>query len=56
MAGANKRRAGEADFYNPAIGRTPSAHEDNPECEMPYYRYQRTSCQAGHDFQRADQQ
>jgi hypothetical protein len=47
MAGAKKRRAGDAEFYKPATERKPSAHEQNPEFEMPYYRYQRASCQAG---------
>jgi hypothetical protein len=47
MAGAKKRRAGDPDFYKSATGRKRNAHEQNPECEMPYYRYQRALCQAG---------
>jgi hypothetical protein len=46
MAGAKKRREGDPDLYKPATGRKQRAHEQNPEFEMPYYRYQRASCQA----------
>jgi hypothetical protein len=46
MAGAKKRRAGNPDSYKSATGRKRRAHEQDPEFEIPYYRYQCTSCQA----------